>query len=107
MESLDLFFEYSSILVVLQAVGIFALADGLVTGRGKALRWLMEKIDGCSFGIYLVHMIFVRLIFKHTPLNPYEQGGVFCFIAMVLGFLAVSWIVVWVMKKIPGLRAIC
>lgn len=107
MESLDLFFEYASILVVLQAVGIFALADGLVTGKGKALRWLMEKIDGCSFGIYLVHMIFVRLIFKHTPLNPYEQGGVFCFIAMVLGFLAVSWIVVWVMKKIPGLRAIC
>lgn len=106
IEALDVFFEYSSVLVVMQAVGIFALADGIVTGKIRALRFLLEKLDGCSFGVYLIHMIFVRLIFKHTALNPYTQGGVLCFFAMVAGFLAVSWAVVWILKKIPGLRAV-
>lgn len=107
IETLELFFEYSSIFVAMQAVGIFALALGVISGKITPLKRLMEKLDGCSFGVYLIHMIFVRLIFKHTALNPYEQGGALCFAAMVLGFLAVSWLVTWVLKKIPGVRAIC
>lgn len=106
VEALDPFFEYSSIFVVMQATGIFALADAAVTGKMKWVRFLMEKLDGCSFGVYLIHMIFVRLLFKHTAFNPYTQGGVFCFLAMVLGFLIVSWTAVWILKKIPGLRAV-
>ena len=59
--NLSSFWGYSSIIVIIQAAGIFILICGARNkGRG-ILRKVLSKIDKCSFGNYLVHMIYVRL----------------------------------------------
>lgn len=64
------------------------------------------EIDKCSFGIYLIHMIFVRGILKHTKLHPYGAGSPFVLIGLTLGIFLVSFILTWILKKIPGVKKI-
>ena len=66
----------------------------------------MIKIDENSFGIYLIHMIFVRFVFKQMGLNPFEHGGWLCILALVLSITTLSWLLVYILKKIPVLRGI-
>ena len=64
------------------------------------------EIDKCSFGIYLIHMIFVRGILKHTKIHPYGAGSPFVLISLTLGIFFVSFILTWLLKKIPGVKKI-
>lgn len=52
-------------------------------------------------------MIFVRGILKHTKLHPYGAGSPFVLIGLTLGIFLVSFILTWILKKIPGLRKPC
>ncbi len=74
-------------------------------GHGKFNR-IIGKIDECSFGIYLIHIIFVNLIFKYIGFNPYEYGGVLCFAAIIAGNFLISFLITWALRKLPGLRKI-
>ena len=105
-EAMDELWGYSSILVVAQTVGIFALADRWhIAGTGRVHRIVM-KLDECSFGVYLIHMIFVRLILRYMEFNPYENGGILMFAALIVGNFIVSFCITWVLKKLPGFRRI-
>lgn len=97
---------YSSILVVLQAVGIFSLAERIKGGGSKIAGKILSEIDHCSFGIYLIHMMFVRLVLRYMKYNPYNGSVPLNFILLILGILAVSYAVIWILKKIPGIRSL-
>ncbi|NBI63329.1 acyltransferase [Clostridiales bacterium] len=101
-EAMDQLWGYSSILVVLQTAGVFALLETLPEGRLPRLNVVMGKLDACSFGTYLIHMIFVRLILRYGNFNPYENGGVAAFIALIGGIFIVSFAITWILRKIPG-----
>lgn len=106
VEVMEQLWSYSSILVVMQAVGVFTL---MVRTKGNVwkLAWkILNKIDDCSFGIYLIHMIFVRLVLRYMEYNPYEGIVPLNFILLICGILAVSYVITWVMKKVPGIRSI-
>lgn len=107
VDGIGMLYNYSSIFVLLQSVGLFALLDrepaGEKLGMGKKL---VLEVDSCSFGIYLIHMIFVRGVYKHTGIHPYGPGSVLILAGLVLGILLVSYVVTWVLKKIPGVRKI-
>lgn len=105
-EAMDQLWGYSSILVVLQTVGIFALLETLPESRTPRLNVVMRKLDECSFGTYLIHMIFVRLALRYGNFNPYENGGVPAFIALIAGIFIVSLAVTWGLRKIPGVRKV-
>ena len=100
-----MFYGYSSIFVILQSIGVFTLfgcaADKTGAPRKEKSPGVFGKfvleIDKCSFGIYLIHMIFVRGILKHTKLHPY---------GLTLGIFLVSFILTWILKKIPGVKKI-
>ena len=112
-----MFYGYSSIFVILQSVGVFTLFGCAAEQKpahprkrknspGVFGKFVLE-IDKCSFGIYLIHMIFVRGILKHTKLHPYGAGSPFVLIGLTLGIFLVSFILTWILKKIPGLRKSC
>ena len=61
-------------------------------------------MDQCGFGIYLIHMIGVRAVMKWVGFNPYAHGPVFCIIAMVLLFFAVSYLITLALRSIPKLK---
>lgn len=95
--ALDILLNYSSILVVLQSIGIFAL---FVNFKGKSNK-VIESLDSTSFGIYLLHMIFVRLILKYLQFNPYGFIPVVSFLILVIIVVLCSYVVVFTLKKLP------
>ena len=63
-------------------------------------------IDQCSFGIYILHMILVRLVLRYWEFNPYEGNIVLNFGGLIIGTLCVTLIVTAVLRKIPGMKKI-
>lgn len=106
IEEMEQLWSYSSILVILQAVGIFMSMDRIKNIGSKAGRMLLDKIDRCSFGIYLIHMIFVRAILRYAEFDPYEGNAVLNFIGLTVIIFIVSYAVTWILKKFPLFRKI-
>lgn len=102
--SLETFFGYSSIFVVMQAVGILGILLYTNWKGISFLRRILLAIDANSFGIYLVHLMFIRGMLKRVGLNPFEYGGGWCMLGLVFVNLIISYIIVWIIKKIPLLR---
>ena len=68
---------------------------------------LLLALDGCSFGIYLIHMIFVRLVLRYLRINPFRSSVAFLvFAGLVILNLLLSWGITWLLKRIPGVRKI-
>lgn len=93
-------FGYDSPAVIAQSLGLFSLMLRLRLPAGEPVR----SLDQCGFGIYLIHMIGVRAVMKWVGFNPYAHGPVFCIIAMVLLFFAVSYLITLALRSIPKLN---
>lgn len=104
--SMEILWGYSSLFVIMQAVGFFALLKDVKHTGFRAVKWLLLKLDECSFGVYLIHMIFVRLILRYIGFNPYENGGILAFVAVIAGILVISYAITWILKRIPFLKKI-
>lgn len=104
--SMEILWGYASLVVIMQAVGFFALLKDVKHTGFRAVKWLLLKLDECSFGVYLIHMIFVRLILRYIGFNPYENGGILAFVAVIAGILVISYAITWILKRIPFLKKI-
>lgn len=104
--SMEILWGYSSFFVIMQAVGFFALLKDVKDTGLRAVKWVLLKLDECSFGVYLIHMIFVRLILRYMEFNPYENGGILAFVLLIIGILFISYAITWILKKIPFLKKI-
>ena len=78
-------FGYSSILVIGQSVGLFALI--LKLNLAKWLKKVLLEIADKSFGIYLVHMLFVNFEYKLLSLNPFEDGLYIGFVLIIFNII--------------------
>lgn len=116
-EKLEVFWAYSSFIVIFQSMGIFSMmmgksswyewmeksTDGNV--KRKDNRFLL-KLDDCSFGIYLVHIIFIR-IYSGSAFVADMIGSITIIptlLILIAGNLVASYIVVKILKKIPGFK---
>ena len=107
MSALSGFSDYSSILVIAQSYGIFCLfANGKNTGKESRnlLSGILKELDQCSFGIYLVHMIFARYILRYMSVFPYSRW--FTLPVIIIVILALSYVTVKVLRLIPGIRSV-
>lgn len=93
------FFVYSSMLIIVQSIGVFSLLSK-INIKIDCLKTFLLKIDENSFGIYLIHMIYVRYVFKQMGINPFEKGGWLCVIGLIFVITILSWISVSLLKKI-------
>lgn len=105
-ESIEQWWNYSSILVIAQAVGIFSLMYQIKGNDAQLVKRVLIKVDECSFGIYLIHMIFVRWILRYRMVNPYETHPFVVFVGITVLIFVVSYIVVRILKNIPCVRRI-
>ncbi len=101
LKAFDELFGYSSILVIGQSIGIFTLLDKMnVPEYGKTSRFV-RSLDDCAFGTYLIHMIFIRFVFKQLEINPYKSGGVLFFAGMTVTFFFAAYVITFLLRKIP------
>jgi len=107
--------SYASVLVVMGAVGVFSLIDGIFLGREtdgdeaavstKPAR-IIESIDKCSFGIYLIHVLVINVIYRSMGFNPYEHGGNLMIALIALITMVVSYVVIYLLRLVKPLRRV-
>lgn len=68
---------------------------------GHGQQWI-RTLDACTFGIYLLHMVFIRLILRYHDWNPYAASvPVLAFAGFVLGIFLLSFVIILILKKLP------
>lgn len=100
----DLLTNYSFPLIILQSIGFFGLMHTKKAKTPHWLEWILEQIDSCSFGIYLVHMAFLKAILVYWKWNPYAHGGTITVFLLAIAVTIFSFGCIWVLKRIPGLK---
>lgn len=95
-------FAYYSVFVVLQATMLFETITKMKTKTGFWNCIVLEIADK-SFGIYLVHMVFINLIYQALKINP-MQYGLFGGGALAIFNLIISYLLTCIMKQIPILK---
>ena len=93
-------FGYDSILVVIQSIALFGLFNKIKL-KG-CLEHLFMQIADKSFGIYLVHMVFINVVYKLIKFNPFNT--LFSWIGLVVVNLILSYFIVVVLRFIPGVK---
>lgn len=63
----------------------------------EAVRKVIDLFCGCSFGIYLIHILFLDNYKKHMA--PQDLSAFIAVPALVIGIAAVSFLCVWLMRK--------
>ncbi|MBE6041303.1 MAG: hypothetical protein E7220_02135 [Clostridiales bacterium] len=92
---------YASPFVVMQSAALFSLMERIKTPAGE----LLKSMDSCTFGIYLIHMIGCRLVMKWMGFDPYGFGP-FGFAGLAVVFFLLSYVITWVLRRIPAVRSI-
>lgn len=87
--------------MILQTAGIYNLLMNIdVKERSR-----VNTLNDCSFGIYLIHMIFVTASMKWFGFNPYRYNFLI-FIGMALVFFVAAFIITYILRKIPKVNTI-
>ncbi len=106
LDMLSPLFSYSSPLVILQAGGLAGwFFQSRADGSGTMSRVLCN-IDRHSFGIYLIHMAYIRLFYKHLHFDPFAIGAVPGVLAVALGAFLLAYGTEWVLRKLPPFKSI-
>lgn len=104
LEQIEQLWGYSSIFVIIQTAGIFMMATSARKKNPNFLGKFLVSFDKASFGVYLIHIIFVRYLFKYAQFNPYASGGIFAVIGIAAAVAIVSYLISAVIQRIPVLR---
>ncbi|MCR5675980.1 MAG: acyltransferase family protein [Lachnospiraceae bacterium] len=105
--------SYSSPLIVLQSVGLFAFvccgsAKKPAESGSSGSVWLAECVDlfdSCGFGIYLLHMVFLRLFLRYQGWNLFLMGG-WSFFVLAVGVFLLTCALVEVLRRIPYVKSV-
>ena len=90
--------DYSFPLTVVGAVGVFLLIRSF-KGTNKVLTF----IDQNSFGIYLLHMIPLKILVMKKVFNPYSTC-MWTLLPVAVGVFVAALLVTWLLRKIPIVR---
>lgn len=101
----DVLFGYDSLLVIIQAIGIYIIIMNRTLK--SAVRKISLEIANKSFGIYLIHMFFLNIAYKLIKINPFIQNlSLFILFLLVILNLMFSYIITSILKKLPLFRSI-
>lgn len=102
--SVNILFSYSSIIVLFQSCAIFSLNNSFKLKENSIMRKIFLLIGDRSFGIYIVHMLFVNIFYKAFKINPF--GSVFTLPILILCNIILSYGCTCIIKHIPILKKI-
>ena len=96
----DRFFEYGSPIVMINSICVFTyimrMGGGSIQLSDKVKTWV-DTCCGCSFGIYLIHVMFLDMYKIHIPaaqFSPYYMLP-----ALVIAVALASFVSVFVLRK--------
>lgn len=93
-------YSYFSINTIIQAVAIFVLIKGIVV-ENKYLSQASTVISDYSYGVYLVHIIIIGVLFRNGIYWSFAHPVVSLPLLLLMVLLS-SMIVIFFIRKIPG-----
>ena len=93
----------STPIILLSNFVILLLKDREIT-KNNSVGHLIKSLGICSFGIYILHQIFINIVFKFIKLDfilDYPYIGLFTY---TLGILIVTYLIVFILRKIKLVR---
>ncbi|HAX53252.1 acyltransferase [Muricomes intestini] len=96
------FLEYGCPLIMISGASFFALLMQIDNGNIHLKDRTRRRIDlwcGCSFGIYLIHIIFLDSYKKYV--NPEQLSAWIAVPGLAVGILVLSLISVYLIRKLP------
>lgn len=85
-------------------VSVFHLTRLLFENRPVAGVW--RHLAAATWGIYLIHPLFLNVMFKLLKLNPLDGCAALTIPVTAIGVFGLSWGTVWILKKLPVFRKI-
>ncbi|MCJ7432162.1 MAG: acyltransferase family protein [Anaerolineales bacterium] len=103
---IDYFERYLSLNVIVMAASGFVLLSRVPISDG--LQKILVPQSRASFGIYLIHIIFIGWMMNNPPFNALYASTMDWLVIPVLTLVGyvISFAVVFVMQKIPVLRSV-
>ncbi len=100
------FYDYLNPLVIIQSISIFIfmIKFKLNTNFSTKFKVIITKLSGLTFGIYIIHPIFVDLLFKNQENLLLKNNIIFTIPFFTLLIFILSGIVVLIFSKTPLLR---
>lgn len=105
IESLKVISSYYSPVIILLSIGIFLFAKSFYNKmKNNNIEKFVKYLANVSFGVYIVHMFFVNVIYKFLKINIYGEWMVAKCIVIYFIVLILSIVSVKIMKKMPILK---
>ena len=98
LENMNVLWNYPSISVVLSSMGLFSIFSQI-----KKRNKFVSLLDGISFGIYLIHMVFIHCLLEQGIIKPYQGNLIVNVCLVVLVSFILSGCTSYLLKKIPFL----
>lgn len=98
--------NYAFFPVILQAASLYSLLLYWEPGENSFLVRLVDFLDRHSFGIYLFHMFPLKAILVVLGMDPLTKGGIPAVLLLAAVSYLSSLLLTWLLKKLPGLKAI-
>lgn len=99
----EVLYAYAMPNVMLGTMALFSLFSQLETSFTKGLHKPLSSLSNLSFGVYLIHPIFIACCYNTPILASYPI--IKCLLTVVVSLLA-SWILSWLISKVPYLSKI-
>ena len=96
--------SYSSPIIVFMASAIFIMARNTIKENESFFQIkAIPFLSNLSLGVYIIHMLWINLIYKAFKINPFEKPIIMLFGVWII-VSVLSIISAWIMKKIPLLN---
>lgn len=94
--------EYGCPLIIISGISFFTLmmqlGDGHLRLGEKSRRWI-DRWCGCSFGIYLIHILFLDHYKKY--MEPQDLSAWIAVPLLTIGILTVSFLCIYFIRRLP------
>lgn len=94
------FLDLHSPLAVLMSVGVFSLVKYYSATK---MNWF-EKLDTLSFGIYIIHALFINILLKAIHINPQHFAVSVVNVVVLTVTVIGSAVSTWMLQKIPFIK---
>lgn len=110
---LDYIPSYSSPIIIVYSIAVFAIFrehedKARLNGTSHNLkppkifmRGVINLLSSCSFGIYLVHMFWINLVYKFLRINPFRPNALAMMFAVWIFVVFLSVITTKILRIIP------
>ena len=92
-------------ILMINVAYIFAFLWKTEGERDEGEHRMLRFADSTTFGIYLIHMIPLRLVLRYMKLNPYARGW-YSFVLLIFAVTVLSGLLTALLRRIPAVRKV-